>query len=102
MSATAAALTEREYEERKQFFEDVKKLVVSEQTEIYKILVNGNDKFSENTNGTHFDASLISKESFEKMKKFMTFCQANRKEFEERDKLMEDSRLNIGNISTVD
>jgi len=36
------------------------------------------------------------------MKKFMVFCQANRKEFEERDRLMEDSRLNIGNISTVD
>jgi ribonuclease HII len=102
MSATAAALSDKEYEERKRFMDDLKKLVPSEHEELFKILVNGNNNYSKNTNGVHFDISLVSKESFEQMQKFMTFCQANRKEFEERDKLMEDSRLNIGNVTTVD
>ena len=102
MSATAATLTDSEYEERKNFMDELKKLVPSEQQQIFRILKKGENEYSENTNGVFFDISKVSKESFEDMKTFIVFCQENRKEFEVRDKEMEDSRLNIGNLTTLE
>ena len=91
-----------EYSRREKFLNALKQLGEPEYLEILRLLQKKNIHYSENANGVFFDISKVSKESFEQMKKFMVFCQANRKEFEERDRLMEDSRLNIGNISTVD
>ena len=96
------SLSNEDYERRKKLWESIKSLGRPEQEELFRIIRREGVEFSENTNGVFFDISKVSKESFEQMKKFMVFCQANRKEFEERDRLMEDSRLNIGNISTVD
>ncbi len=102
MSASAATLTNEQYEERKLFSEELKKLVVSEQEEIFRILKRGGCDYSENSNGVFFDVSKVPNAVFEEMKQFLVFCQANRKNFEIRDREMEDSRLNLGNISTVE
>lgn len=102
MSASAATLANEEYEERKLFLEELKKLVTVEQEEIFRILKKNNCEFSENTNGVFFDVSKISQETFYQMKAFLTFCQANRKNFEIRDREMEDSRLNIANLSMLE
>jgi hypothetical protein len=98
MSASAATLTNEEYEERKLFLEELKKLVIVEQEEIFRILKKNNCDFSENSNGVFFDLSKLSPTAFFQMKSFLSFCQANRKNFEIRDREMEDSRLNLANL----
>jgi hypothetical protein len=98
MSASAATLTNEEYEERKLFLDELKKLVIVEQEEIFRILKKNNCDFSENSNGIFFDLSKLSSASFLQMKAFLSFCQANRKNFEIRDREMEDSRLNLANL----
>lgn len=95
MSASAANLTNEEYEERKVFLEELKKLVISEQEEIFRLLKRGGCEFSQNTNGIFFDVSKVPADIFQQMKKFLIFCQENRKNFEERDREMEDSRQNL-------
>ncbi len=102
MSASAANLTNEEYEERKVFLEELKKLVVVEQEEIFRILKKNKCEYSENSNGVFFDVSRISNEIFHEMKTFLSFCQANRKNFEIRDREMEDSRLNLGSLTKVE
>ncbi len=98
MSASAATLTNEEYEERKLFLEELKKLVIVEQEEIFRILKKNNCDYSENSNGVFFDLSKLTQEAFSQMKSFLSFCQANRKNFEIRDREMEDSRLNLANL----
>ena len=51
MSASAANLTNEEYEERKVFLEELKKLVKVEQEEIFRILKKNKCDYSENSNG---------------------------------------------------
>ena len=102
MSASAAGLTNEEYEERKRFLEELKQLVVSEQEEIFRILKRGLCEYSENSNGVFFDVSRLPAEIFQEMKKFLVFCQENRKNFEERDREMEDSRLNLGSMGKLE
>ena len=102
MSASAATLTNDQYEERKLFSEELKRLVISEQEEIFRILKRGGCEYSENSNGVFFDVSKVPKKVFDEMKQFLVFCQANRKNFEIRDREMEDSRLNLGNSNTIE
>lgn len=102
MSASAATLTNEEYEERKLFSDELKKLVNVEQEEIFRILKKNNCEFSENSNGVFFDLSKLSQQTFQQMKAFLSFCQANRKNFEIRDREMEDSRLNIANLAKLE
>ena len=86
MSVTAASLTNEEYEERKRMLDEFKKLVKSEQEQIFSILKKHKIEYSENTNGVFFDMSRVSKVAFDDMKSFILFCQANRNEFELRDR----------------
>lgn len=102
MSATAANLTNEQYEERKVFLEELKKLVMVEQEEIFRILKKNKCEYSENSNGVFFDVSRVSNEVFQEMKTFLSFCQANRKNFEIRDREMEDSRLNLGSLTKLE
>ena len=102
MSATAASLTNEEYEERKKMLDEFKKLVKSEQEQIFSILKKYKIDYSENTNGIFFDMSRVSKTAFDTMKGFISFCQANRDEFELRDKALESSRLNLGETNSLE
>jgi hypothetical protein len=85
MSATAAGLTIDEYEERKQFLEDIKLLIKEEQEQIFRILKRANIEFSENNNGVFFDMCIVSPDTFLKMKHFITLCKKNRDDFIERE-----------------
>jgi hypothetical protein len=102
MSATAANLTNEQYEERKVFLEELKRLVMVEQEEIFRILKKNKCEYSENSNGVFFDVSRVSNDVFQEMKSFLSFCQANRKNFEIRDREMEDSRLNLGSLTKLE
>jgi hypothetical protein len=99
MSGQLNTLSNDEYEQRKKVLADLKHLVKSEQEQIFLILKKHKDEYSENSNGVFFDLSRLSKESFEEIQKFLSFCQANRTEFETRKKQMETSRLSLGQFS---
>jgi hypothetical protein len=99
MSSSVNTLTNEEYEERKRVLGELKKLVKSEQEQIFLILKRYRIDYSENSNGVFFDLSRVSKEPFEEIQKFLTFCQTNRNDFEARDREMESSRLSLGDNS---
>lgn len=96
MSSSANTLTNAEYEDRKQVLQELKKLVKSEQEQIFMILKRHRLEYSENSNGVFFDLSRVTQEAFEEIKKFLTFCQTNRSDFEAREREMESSRLSLG------
>lgn len=96
MSTTAASLTNAEYEERKQCFEELKRLVKSEQEQVYRILRQHQVEISENSNGVFFDLSRCSAAAFRQIQEFLQFCQDNRQDFAARDRDMEASRQNLG------
>ena len=79
------SLTNEEYEERKRFLEDLKRLVKEEQENIYRILKQCTEDFSENSNGIFFDVSKIKQDTFTKMKVYMEFCSKNRENFTLRE-----------------
>ena len=75
---------------------ELRKLVRSEQEQIFLIVKRYKLDYSENSNGVFFDLSRVPTEAFEEMKKFLAFCQTNRNDFELREREMESSRLNLG------
>jgi len=81
MSASAASLTQEEYDQRKLFVDEVKLLTVNEMEEIHRILKVMKAEYSENSNGVFFDASKLPAEIFSELQKFMVFCKKNRDEF---------------------
>lgn len=81
MSASAASLTQEEYDQRKFFADEVKLLTVNEMEEIYKILKARKAEYSENSNGIFFDVSKLPAETFVELQTFMVFCMKNRAEF---------------------
>lgn len=96
-----STLTDEEYLERKQCLDNLKKLVKSEQTQIFRILKKYMIEYTENSSGILFDLCKVSKEAFDEIQAFLSFCQDNRNEFEERDKKMELSRLNLGELYSL-
>ena len=85
MSATAAVLTNDEYEARKRFLDDIRALSKSELEELYRILKNSRSEFSENSNGVFFDLCKLPPEVFDEMKKFMEFCHKTRDDEAQRE-----------------
>ena len=96
MSTSSNSLTNEEYEDRKRVLGELKKLVKSEQEQIFLIIKRCRMDYSENSNGIFFDLSRVPQEAFDEMKKFLAFCQTNRNDFEVRERQMESSRLNLG------
>ncbi len=80
-----STLTNEEYDERKRFLEDLKRLVKEEQENIYRILKQSGEDFSENSNGIFFDLTKVKMDTFQKMKAYMEFCYKNREDFSLRD-----------------
>jgi hypothetical protein len=81
MSASAASLTQEEYDQRKLFADEVKLLTRNEMEEIYKCLKAKKAEYSENSNGVFFDVSKLPAEIFSELQNFMVFCKKNREEF---------------------
>jgi Bromodomain extra-terminal - transcription regulation len=85
---TLSVLTELEmtYEQRKQFFENLKILVKSEYEEIFRILKKNKEEYTENSNGIFFDVMAVSEITFAQFQEYMHFCLENRKAEEGRTK----------------
>ena len=93
-----ANLSDEEYLDRKKDLEEMKSLVKSEQAQIFRILKKHKVEYTENSSGVLFDLSKVSQDAYLEMKSFLSFCLDNRKNFEERDREMETSRLNLGEL----
>ncbi len=85
MSASAATLSQAEYDQRKLFLDEMKILVKGEQEEVYRILRKFRCEVSENSNGIFFDLCKVPAEAFEALQKFMEFCRQNRIDLETRE-----------------
>jgi hypothetical protein len=72
------------YEQRKQFFENLKILTKSEYEEIFRILKRGKEEYTENSNGIFFDVVSVSESTFEQFQEYMKFCLENRRIEEDR------------------
>ncbi len=94
-------LTDEEYLDRKKCLEELKTLVKSEQAQIFRILKKYNVEYTENSSGILFDLAKVSRDTFTEIKNFLSFCQDNRNNFEIRDREMETSRLNLGELSSL-
>jgi hypothetical protein len=94
-------LTDEEYLDRKKCLDELKNLVKSEQAQIFRILKKHKVEFTENSSGILFDLLKVSKEAYLEIRTFLLFCQDNRNNFEERDREIENSRLNLGELSTL-
>jgi hypothetical protein len=74
------------YEQRKQYFENLKILVKSEYEEVFRILKRNKVEHTENSNGIFFDVSLLTPETFQQLEEHMNFCLQNRRAEENRSK----------------
>ena len=81
----ALVLTNEEYELRRKFLEDLKILSKTEHENMFKILKEDVNDFSENSNGIFFDVSKIGATVFAKLQAYMDFCMQVRKEQASRD-----------------
>ena len=95
------SLTDEEYLDRKKCLEELKTLVKSEQAQMFRILKKHKVEFTENSSGVLFDLTKVSSDAFKEMRAFLAFCQDNRNNFERRDREMETSRLNLGDINLL-
>ena len=75
----------QEYEDRKLFLEELKRLVKSEQEAIFRLLKNEKAEYSENSNGIFFDVCKLPTPVYKKMKEYIVFCCKNRDEFTQRE-----------------
>jgi len=85
MSASAATLSGTEYDERKQFLDDIKGLSKPELEELYRIIKKSKAEFSENSNGVFFDLCKLPADVFVEMIQFMKFCHKTRDDFAARE-----------------
>jgi hypothetical protein len=94
-------ISDEDYLDRKKCLEELKSLVKSEQAQIFRILKKHNVEYTENSSGVLFDLLKVEKEAFTEIKNFLSFCRDNRNNFEIRDREMETSRLNLGELSSL-
>ena len=74
------------YEQRKQYFENLKILTKSEYEQVFRILKQNKENWTENSTGLFFDVAAIKEDTFAQLKEYMNFCLANRKTEENRSK----------------
>jgi hypothetical protein len=85
MSATAASLTNTEYDERKKVLDDLRILSKSEMEDVYKILKKAKAEYSENSNGVFIDLCKLPADVFAEVQKYMEFCHKTRNDFALRE-----------------
>ncbi len=96
----APTLSTEEYEQRKQFLEDLKQLEKSEYEEIYRLIHRDGVEYTENSNGVFFDLTHLSKDTFLKLWAFMELCKTQRKNEETRVKELNDLRQEAPALQT--
>ena len=81
-------LSNEEYQRRRIFLDQLKKLNKPEYIEIVRIIQKHKVEFSENQNGIFFNVAHLSQEVFDDLMAFIHFTQTNQQELVNRDLLM--------------
>lgn len=77
-----------EYERRRDFCTDMKKMTKPEFIEIARILRKNNIPLSENRSGIYFDFAKLPQDVFDQLIKFREFIHANSEELNKRDRVV--------------
>ena len=88
-------MTKEEYDSRKELLENMKALSKTEKEDIFRILKNENEQFSENSNGIFFDVATIKKTTFVEILNMITLSKQKKQEQDERLKEMEKLREEV-------
>ena len=83
MSSTP--LSNEEYDQRRAFVEELKRLSKTEQIKLFELLRAGKEDYSENSNGVFFDVAKVSKATFEKLQDYMSYCKTVREDLAGRE-----------------
>ena len=89
-----------DYEQRKQYLEDLKRLSKDEYIEVFRIIKHHNVEYSENSNGIFFDLNTLDSAVFEDLSKFMKLCKTQRTNEAARANEMEALRKESAKEST--
>ena len=68
--------------EKKDLVDEIRLLSKHEHLEIFKIIKNGTNKYTENNNGIFVNLSLLDNEIIENIRNFVMFCKQNKKNLE--------------------
>jgi hypothetical protein len=88
-------MSKEEYDSRKELLENMKALSKTEKEDIFRILKNENEQFSENSNGIFFDLATIKKTTFVEILNMITLSNQKKQEQDERLKEMEKLREEV-------
>jgi hypothetical protein len=88
-------MSKEEYDSRKEMLENMKVLSKTEKEDIFRILKNENEQFSENSNGLFFDLATIKKTTFVEILNMITLSNQKKQEQDERLKEMEKLREEV-------
>lgn len=88
-------LTREEYERRSVFIHSLKTLSKAEKEQIFRILKQNDETFSENSNGIFFDVAQLKATTFEKLQVLVNLSLVKKNEQDERVKQMEKLREEV-------
>jgi len=89
------SISKEDYDSRKELLENMKALSKTEKEDIFRILKNENEQFSENSNGIFFDLATIKKTTFVEILNMITLSNQKKQEQDERLKEMEKLREEV-------
>ncbi len=87
---SSPVLNKEEYEQRKNFLEELKRLTRDQYEEIFRIIKRNDVYYSENSNGIFFDVSQLSADVFKQLEHYIELSRAQSKSEEDRT-----SELNV-------
>jgi hypothetical protein len=87
---SSPVLNKEEYERRKIFLEELKRLTQDQYEEIFRIIKRNDVYYSENSNGIFFDVSQLSLDVFKHLEQFIELSRVQSKSEEDRT-----SELNV-------
>ena len=69
--------------------QEIEGLYENEQKEIFKIIKNNNNKFTNNNNGVFINMNKLDENVIEKLEEFIKFCKDNNTKLENHEKMIE-------------
>jgi hypothetical protein len=87
---SSPVLNKEEYEQRKNFLEELKRLTRDQYEEIFRIIKRNDVYYSENSNGIFFDVSQLSADVFKQLEIYIELSRVQTKSEEDRT-----SELNV-------
>ncbi len=87
---SSPGLNKEDYEQRKNFLEELKRLTRDQHEEVFRIIKRNEIEYSENSNGIFFDISLLPLDIFKQLEQFIELSKEQSKSEENRT-----SELNV-------